>query len=113
MHRVVANLPRGSATDNQHSTWLNIDPETGFAPEHWQGGIGEVIVASADGKPLSLDTLSAVTDYVSDILDVFGDGEGAPRRMYSRAKLDAYIQNHTEEAQRYQALMDQYTQGQH
>jgi len=96
MARLVENLPRGQETDNQHATWLNIDPEIGFAPAHWQGGIGDVIVANADGSPLSLDTLSAITDYVGDILEAFGDGEGAPTRMYNRTRLDAYIRRHLE-----------------
>ncbi|TVY49039.1 Histone-lysine N-methyltransferase [Lachnellula occidentalis] len=88
MARMAEHLPRGPATDNQHATWLNIDPGSGFAPEHWQGGIGDVVVASADGTPLYLDTLGAITDYVSSILDEFGEGKGAPRHMYSRAALD-------------------------
>ena len=55
MSHVVENLPRGPATDNQYATWVNIDPESGFAPADWQGGIGNVIVANADGTPLSLE----------------------------------------------------------
>ncbi|KAJ5046771.1 uncharacterized protein L3040_003998 [Drepanopeziza brunnea f. sp. 'multigermtubi'] len=94
MYREMEGLPRGQETDNQHATWLNIDPQSGFAPPHWQGGIGTVVVASADGKPLTVATLSAVTDYVSLILDKFGDGAGAPTAMYSRAKLDSFVARH-------------------
>ncbi|KAI9052185.1 hypothetical protein LZ554_003545 [Drepanopeziza brunnea f. sp. 'monogermtubi'] len=94
MYREMEGLPRGQETDNQHATWLNIDPHSGFAPPYWQGGIGTVVVASADGKPLTVATLSAVTDYVSLILDKFGDGAGAPTAMYSRAKLDSFVARH-------------------
>ncbi|KAF8861236.1 hypothetical protein BDZ45DRAFT_282417 [Acephala macrosclerotiorum] len=89
--RETENLPRGTNTDNHHATWLNIDPESGFAPADWQGGIGTVIAAAADGSPLSTGVLGAITDYVSNILDRFGDG-GVPRDMYKRAKLDTFIE---------------------
>jgi len=63
-------------------------------PEHWHGGIGNVIIANADGTPMSLATASALTDYVSDILNAFGDDEAPPTRTYDRPKLDAYIREH-------------------
>ncbi|TVY48573.1 hypothetical protein LCER1_G008238 [Lachnellula cervina] len=94
MARLKENLPQGHATDNPHATWLNIDPVTGFAPPSWQGGLGDVVVARANGTPLDVGTLSAITDYVSSILDWFGEGKGAPKRMYSRASLDAYMREH-------------------
>jgi hypothetical protein len=94
MARLVENLPRGRGTDNQHATLVDIEPQSGFAPEHWQGGIGTVIVASADGKPLSLNVLGAITDYVSIMLDVFGEQGRVPTERYNRAALDAYIAGH-------------------
>lgn len=94
MARLVENLPRGAGTDNQHATWLNIDPQSGFAPDKWQGGIGTVIVAAADGKPLSVDTLGAIVDYVSVILDVFGDEGRVPTHKYSRPALDGFLARH-------------------
>ncbi|KAG4437318.1 hypothetical protein IFR05_007214 [Cadophora sp. M221] len=93
MFREVEGLQQGSGTDNQHATWLNIDPKSGFAPPNWQGGIGTVVVAAADGKPLSVPVLAAITDYVSEILDAFGDGK-APSTRYSKARLESFIVRH-------------------
>lgn len=50
-----------------------------------------MIVAKADGTPLSVEVLG---DYVSNILDAFGDGKGAPTQMYDRARLDAFVEQH-------------------
>lgn len=93
MFRLVEGLPRGQQTDNQHATWLNIDPESGFAPPRWQGGIGSVVVANADGTLLDSETLSAIVDYVSVILDAFGDGE-VPRWKYNRKSLDKFLEQY-------------------
>ncbi len=44
----------------------------------------------ADRKPLYMAELAVITDYVSDILDAFGDGmDGAEvgRRYYQKEKL--------------------------
>ncbi|KAH6707851.1 hypothetical protein DL95DRAFT_450274 [Leptodontidium sp. 2 PMI_412] len=93
MFREVEGLQRGPGTDNQHATWLNINPKSGFAPPDWQGGIGTVVVAAADGKLLSVPVLAAITDYVSEILDAFGDGT-VPTARYSKSRLDSFIARH-------------------
>lgn len=90
---------------NQHATWLMIDPESGFAPAGWQGGVGDVIVARADGEGLDVKTLGAVTDYISDILDAFGDGGvGAVRKFYDRARLDRFIADHLRMQEEFKAF---------
>ena len=105
MKRVVPTaLPRGPDTDNRHATWLMIDPETGFAPPEWQGGIGSVHVARPDGQPLTSDTLAGITDYVSDILNAFGDDRSV-RGYYHRAKLDRYLARHRKMQMDYQAAL--------
>ena len=71
-----------------------IDPTTGFAPAEWQSGVGNVLVARADGQALETDTLGAITDYISDILDAFGNGAGAAQIYYNRDRLDKYIPDH-------------------
>ena len=85
---------RGPLTDNQHATWLMIDPITGFAPLEWQSRVGNVLVARADGKALETNTLGAITDYISDILDAFGNGVAAAQKYYNRDRLDKYIADH-------------------
>lgn len=67
-----------------------IDPGHGFAPPEWQSGVGDVLVVRADRKPLDIAMLAAVTDYVSDILDAFGDGmdgDEVGRKYYQRERL--------------------------
>jgi MYND finger len=108
MKRTHLNLGRKPATDNQHATWLNIDPFTGWAPDRWQHSIGSVIVANLDRKPLKVSTLGAITDYVSDILDDFGeDGPESVKRKYygprNRQLLDEYIVRHEQMQADYQA----------
>lgn len=96
IQRLVENLPRCRATDNQHATWLMIDPVSGLAPIAWQGGIGSVYVARPDRKPLTPEVLAAITDYVSLILDSFGDidpGQIA-QRYYDKARFERYLAQH-------------------
>jgi hypothetical protein len=69
---------------------MSMDPETGAVREDC---VRNAIIANADGTPLSVDTLEAITDYVSDIRKAFRDGEGPPTSMYNRARLDEYIQD--------------------
>lgn len=66
------------------------DPETGVAPPDWQGGIGDVVVANADGTPLGVGALEGYVEYVGTIVDAFRDGEKkeAIAEMFNRAKLD-------------------------
>jgi len=103
VQRPSPHPPRGQASNNQHATWLMIDPTSGFAPSEWQGGIGTVIVARADMEPLDTSTLGAITDYVSDILDAFGDGLGRAQKYYNRQKLDEFIVDHLKMQQDFQA----------
>ncbi|KAI4283086.1 MAG: hypothetical protein L6R38_002439 [Xanthoria sp. 2 TBL-2021] len=87
---VSENSARSANDDNAHATWLMIDPGHGFAPPEWQSGVGDVLVVRADRKPLDIAMLAAVTDYVSNILDAFGDGmEGdeVGRKYYQRERL--------------------------
>ena len=81
---------RSANDDNPHATWLMIDPDHGFAPSEWQSGVGDVLVVRADRKPLDITTLAIITDFVSDILDAFGDGmEGdeVARKYYRKERL--------------------------
>ena len=101
VRRPMHESARGPLTDNQHATWLMIDPTTGFAPAEWQSGVGNVFVARADGEALETDTLGAITDYISDILDAFGNGVGAAQKYYNRDRLDKYIADHLKMQQQF------------
>ena len=48
-----------------------------------------------------LDTPTAITDYVSDILDAFGNGVGAAQKYYNRDGLDKYIADHLKMQQQF------------
>ena len=94
VRRPLDESQQGPLIDNQHATWLMIDPSTRFAPAEWQSGVGNVFVARADGRALETDILGAITDYISDILEAFGDGVGAVQEYYDRSRLDEYIADH-------------------
>ena len=57
-----------------------------------------------DGTPLDSNTLGAIVDYVSGILDAFGDGE-VPRRKYNRGTLDKFLAQHLEMQSNYKAVL--------
>lgn len=83
-----------AANENVHTTWLMIDPGHGFAPPEWQSVIGGSLVARADKRSLDVQTLAAITDHVSDIMDAYGDGmDGSvvAEKYYSRAKLYRFL----------------------
>ena len=104
VRRPTIESARGLLTDNQHATWLMIDPTTGFAPAEWQSGVGDVIVARADRQALETETLAAITDYISDILDAFGNGLRAAQKYYSRDRLDKYIADHLKMQQQFKQV---------
>ena len=95
---------KGLRGDNQHATWLMIDPVTGFAPTELQGGVGNVIVARADRKSLDTATLGAVTDYICDIVEASENGVGAAQDYYNRGPLDLFIVDHWKEARGIQSV---------
>ncbi|KAG6361041.1 hypothetical protein INS49_009260 [Diaporthe citri] len=51
---------RAGGLDNQIITYLNIELESGFAPPVWQSGVGTVLVARLDKKPLLEQHLEGV-----------------------------------------------------
>lgn len=101
---------RSANDDNMHATWLMIDPGHGFAPPEWQSAVGDVLVVRADRKPLYMAELAVVTDYVSTILDAFGDGmDGAEvgRRYYQKEKLVRFSNGHLRMQEQYTNLLQQ------
>lgn len=97
---------RVADNDNVHATWLMIDPGNGLAPPEWQSAVGDCLVARADKKPLDIQTLAAITDYVSDIMDAFGDGmdgSAVAGRYYTKAKFDKFMKGHLQMQQGYKA----------
>lgn len=92
---------RASGLDNQIVTYLNIELESGFAPAAWQSRVGTVLVARQDRKPLLEQHLEGVWMYCDHILDLFGDGGGAPRHMYSRVAFEKWWARYAEETREY------------
>ena len=97
IHRVGTQSRNRDDLDNQIATYLNIDLESGFAPSQWQSHIGTVIVARKDKKPLLPHHLEAVWMYCDHILDLFGDGVGAPRSLYRRKAFEDWWKGYCEE----------------
>jgi len=102
IHRVgtqSTQSTRRADLDNQIATYLNIDEDTGFAPPYWQSYVGTVIVARKDRKPLLPQHLEAVWEYCNHILDLFGDGDGAPTWLYNRQSFEKWWKTLCEERQ--------------
>ena len=69
-------------------------------------------MANPDWIELTVSTLGAITDYVSDILDEFGEGgyENVRREYYGprhRELLDEYIVRHEQMQADYEASMNE------
>jgi hypothetical protein len=86
--------------DNQIATYLNIDSDCGFAPPTWQSHVGTVLVARKDRKPLLPQHLEGVWMYCDYILDVFGEGEGAPKWLYNRPAFEKWWEGYCKEQKR-------------
>jgi hypothetical protein len=67
------SIPRSADLDNQPVTYLMIDSYTGFAPPEWQFNIGPVTIARRDKKPLLLVHMEAIHEFMSRLLDEFGE----------------------------------------
>ncbi|XP_044718877.1 putative ectomycorrhiza-upregulated zf-mynd domain-containing protein [Hirsutella rhossiliensis] len=76
--------------DNQIATYLNIDANSGFAPPDWQSQVGTVVVARKDRKPFYPQHLEGVWMFCDHILDLFGEGDGPPRWLYSRQAFEEW-----------------------
>ncbi|GAB0134214.1 hypothetical protein EsDP_00002595 [Epichloe bromicola] len=81
---------------NQIATYLKIDAESGFAPLLWQSCVGAVLVARKDRKPFLPQHLEGVWMYCDYILDLFGEGEGAPRWLYNRPAFEKWWEGYCE-----------------
>ncbi|KAG7408098.1 hypothetical protein Forpi1262_v009381 [Fusarium oxysporum f. sp. raphani] len=96
-HRVGSQSADRADLDNQVITYLHIDSESGFAPPSWQSHIGTVLVARKDQKTLRPQHLEGVWMYCDHILDLFGDGEGAPTHMYRRQAFEEWWKDYCKE----------------
>jgi hypothetical protein len=103
MYRVGTQSNRREHLDNQIITYININAESGFAGAQWQSHVGTVVVARADKKPLLPHHLEGVWMYCDRILDKFGEGEGPPRRLYSRKAFEEWWERYCEEQQGFRA----------
>ncbi|RKK89049.1 hypothetical protein BFJ68_g16805 [Fusarium oxysporum] len=96
-HRVGTQSANRADLDNQMITYLNIDDASGFAPSEWRSYVGTVIVARKDKKPLLPQHLEGVWMYCDYILDLFGEGEGAPTHLYNRQAFEEWWKDYCEE----------------
>ncbi|KAK7419612.1 hypothetical protein QQX98_003203 [Neonectria punicea] len=96
-HRVSTQSANRPDLDKQIATYLSIGPESGFVPQEWQTRVGTVVVARKDRKPLLAQHLEGVWMYCDYILDLFGEGRGAPRELYSRKAFEKWWLAYCEE----------------
>jgi hypothetical protein len=101
LHRVGTQSANRADLDNQIATYLNIDADSGFAPPAWQSHVGTIIVARKDRKPLLPQHLEGVWMYCDRILDLFGEGEGAPRTLYNRQAFEKWWKRYCEEQKQF------------
>ncbi|KAG2496162.1 hypothetical protein HYH03_005764 [Edaphochlamys debaryana] len=73
--RLSLRIPRSATYDNQRATFMMIAPRTGFAGPEWQQGVGSVILARGDRRPLPPQHAEAFLDFCSRLLDMFGNEE--------------------------------------
>jgi len=68
-----------------------------------QSHVGTVVVARKDRKPLLPQHLEGVWMYCDYILDLFGEGEGPPRRLYSRQAFQKWWDGYWEDQKQNQS----------
>ncbi|KAI0097984.1 hypothetical protein GGR51DRAFT_451863 [Nemania sp. FL0031] len=83
--------------NNQIATSININATSGFAPSDWISGVGSVIVARKDKKPLLPHHLEGIWMYCDYILSFFNDRGGAPNQLYSREAFEQWWQGYCED----------------
>ena len=64
--------------DCHPATWLQIEPNTGWAPPVWQNWVGSTLLYRSDGADFTADDFSLAFEYVALALDRFGDGPERP-----------------------------------
>lgn len=57
----------------QVCTYLSIDDRSSDAPPTWRSGVTTCIVAQNDKKPLSIEHVEAIKEYVEGTMDFFGE----------------------------------------
>ncbi|KAH8654892.1 ectomycorrhiza-upregulated zf-MYND domain-containing protein [Ilyonectria robusta] len=105
LHRVGTQSTNRADLDNQIATHLNINPDSGFAPPAWQSHVGTIVVARKDKNLLLLQYLEGVWMYCDHILDLFGEGEGAPRWLYNRQAFEEWWVGYCEEQKEFRPGM--------
>lgn len=76
--------------DNSSVTFLMINPWTGWAPMQWQQGIGPVIVARLDKKPLSIDALEVIWMFCDGTSELAAEGDLSRSELEARYKPAAF-----------------------
>ena len=51
--------------DCHPATWLQIDPNTGWAPPVWQNWVGSTLLYRSDGADFTADDFSLAFEYVA------------------------------------------------
>ncbi|KAL7411043.1 hypothetical protein BDY24DRAFT_397515 [Mrakia frigida] len=90
--------------DNQSTTYMMINPSDGFAPPRWQSGVGSVIVARVDKKPLARNHIEALWMLADGVLDQFGNGPLSnynKQRYYTPGGWKQFFESYARDQQNY------------
>ncbi|KAH7111940.1 hypothetical protein B0J13DRAFT_461604, partial [Dactylonectria estremocensis] len=101
LYRVGTQSSNQADLNNQIATYLNIDADSGFALPKWQSHVGTIVVARKDRKSLLPQHLEGVWICCDRILDLFSEGEGAPRILYSRKTFEDWWMGYCEEQKQF------------
>jgi hypothetical protein len=97
MYRLGTQSARQPDLDNQMAPWLNIKFADGFAPQEWQSHVGSCLLARMDKKPLSEEHAGALHEYMSRILDLFGNGVQAGQSAITRERFEKWFVGYKKE----------------
>jgi hypothetical protein len=97
MYRIGTQSAHQPHLDNQVPTWLNIKFVDGFAPPEWQSHVRGCLLARKDKRPLSEEHVGALHEYMSRILDLFGDGVKAGQSAITRERFEQWFTGYRSE----------------
>ena len=75
---------------------MHIDKETGFAPVSWQSQVGSCLVARKDKEPMTEGLFWEMHDYMSHLLDLWGEGWPPAAKWYKRETFEGFSANRRE-----------------
>lgn len=89
------SIPRSADLDCQPATYFMINAGSGFAAPEWQENVGPVVVARADGKPLTVADAGCLWDYFCHLLVQFPDSSRP--KLLSQPAFARFVERYNKE----------------